>query len=255
MSTSDQEQVAGAAPETRGGSRTAKATVPSQDPNRPTGSGPSGKRDAEVSGSPRAAEAAGADGRARAVEGSATGEAAEAGEAVRAVDGLDGAEPRAAAEATASAADAGPAAPVDAVAPAEPAPAAPAASAAAPDAPGAANPAAAQHPLETGEFGHADDEAEGSPEEGDEPRAGMAPWMARRVRMIAAGVLMAAMGVILVVRLATRSSVLVVGVYGLALILCGVVIELSRNGRTRLGSWLLVVGLAAAFGMDWFVLP
>ncbi|MGW8331955.1 hypothetical protein ACWGLE_29105 [Streptomyces sp. NPDC055897] len=138
---------------------------------------------------------------------------------------------------------------------AEPAPAAPAASAAASAAPGAANPGAPQHPLETGDFGHADDEAEGSPEEGDEPRAGMAPWMARRVRMIAAGVLMAAMGVILVVRLATRSSVLVVGVYGLALILCGVVIELSRNGRTRLGSWLLVVGLAAAFGMDWFVLP
>lgn len=86
-------------------------------------------------------------------------------------------------------------------------------------------------------------------------RRGMAPRQARRVRMVAAGVLMAAMGVILVVRLATRSSVLVVGVYGLALILCGVVIELSRNGRTRLGSWLLVVGLAAALGMDWFVLP
>lgn len=90
----------------------------------------------------------------------------------------------------------------------------------------------------------------------DEPeRRGMAPRQARRIRMVAAGVLMAAMGVILVVRLATRSSVLVVGVYGLALILCGVVIELSRNGRTRLGSWLLVVGLAAALGMDWFVLP
>ncbi|MFI6048579.1 DUF308 domain-containing protein [Streptomyces violascens] len=90
----------------------------------------------------------------------------------------------------------------------------------------------------------------------DEPeRHGMAPRQARRIRMVAAGVLMAAMGVILVVRLATRSSVLVVGVYGLALILCGVVIELSRNGRTRLGSWLLVVGLAAALGMDWFVLP
>ncbi|WP_323177937.1 hypothetical protein [Streptomyces sp. NBC_00083] len=83
----------------------------------------------------------------------------------------------------------------------------------------------------------------------------MAPRQARLVRMVAAGVLMAAMGVILVVRLATRSSVLVVGVYGIALILCGVVIELSRNGRTRLGSWLLVLGLAAAFGMDWFVLP
>ncbi|MFE9401389.1 hypothetical protein ACFYNY_06400 [Streptomyces sp. NPDC006530] len=88
-----------------------------------------------------------------------------------------------------------------------------------------------------------------------ERRRGMAPWQARRIRMVAAGVLMAVMGAILVVRLATQSSVLVVGVYGIALILCGVVIELSRNGRTRLGSWLLVAGLAAAFAMDWFVLP
>ncbi|MFE9570411.1 hypothetical protein ACFYMW_18160 [Streptomyces sp. NPDC006692] len=90
---------------------------------------------------------------------------------------------------------------------------------------------------------------------GEAARVGMAPRQARRLRMVAAGVLMAAMAVVLVVRIATRSSVLVVGVYGLALILCGVVIELSRNGRTRLGSWLLVVGLAAALGMDWFVLP
>ncbi|MGW1864945.1 hypothetical protein ACWCPS_05230 [Streptomyces mauvecolor] len=111
-----------------------------------------------------------------------------------------------------------------------------------------------------GDLGHpeASGEPAGEPVDDstdDSERHGMAPRQARRIRMVAAGVLMAAMGVILVVRLATRSSVLVVGVYGLALILCGVVIELSRNGRTRLGSWLLVVGLAAALGMDWFVLP
>ncbi|MER0449461.1 hypothetical protein ABR738_33740 [Streptomyces sp. Edi4] len=97
--------------------------------------------------------------------------------------------------------------------------------------------------------------AEGAPPQDAPARGGLAPRQARRIRMVAAGVLMVAIGVILVVRLATRSSVLVVGVYGIALILCGVVIELSRNGRTRLASWLLVVGLAAAFGMDWFVLP
>ncbi|MER5557585.1 hypothetical protein ABT071_03050 [Streptomyces sp. NPDC002506] len=113
----------------------------------------------------------------------------------------------------------------------------------------------AQLPQKSGDFAEAGNGAEDEDEVEPEVRQGMAPWKARRVRMVAAGVLMAAMGVILVVRLATRSSVLVVGVYGLALILCGVVIELSRNGRTRLGSWLLVVGLAAAFGMDWFVLP
>ncbi len=75
------------------------------------------------------------------------------------------------------------------------------------------------------------------------------------MRIAAASVLMVAVAVVLVVRLASRSSVLVVGVYGLALILCGVVIELSRRGRTRLGSWLLVAGLAAAVGTDAFLIP
>jgi hypothetical protein len=63
------------------------------------------------------------------------------------------------------------------------------------------------------------------------------------------------MAVVLLVRLASRTSVLVVGVYGLAMILCGIVIELSRNGRTRLGTWLLVSGLLAALALDWLVLP
>lgn len=84
---------------------------------------------------------------------------------------------------------------------------------------------------------------------------GLTPRQARRIRIAAASVLMVAVAVVLVVRLASRSSVLVVGVYGLALILCGVVIELSRRGRTRLGSWLLVAGLAAAVGADAFLIP
>ncbi|MEU2109588.1 hypothetical protein [Streptomyces sp. NPDC019507] len=46
-----------------------------------------------------------------------------------------------------------------------------------------------------------------------------------------------------------------VGVYGLAMILCGIVIELSRNGRTRLGTYLLGGGLAAALAADWLLLP
>lgn len=66
---------------------------------------------------------------------------------------------------------------------------------------------------------------------------------------------MAVMAIVLALRIASRSSVLVVGVYGLALILCGVVIELSRNGRTRLGSWLLGAGLIAAVGADWLLIP
>ncbi|MEV0374038.1 hypothetical protein AB0I10_30245 [Streptomyces sp. NPDC050636] len=86
-------------------------------------------------------------------------------------------------------------------------------------------------------------------------RVGLTPRQARRIRIVLASVLMGAMALVLVVRLASRTSVLVVGVYGAALVLCGIVIELSRNGRTRLGTWLLGVGLAAALAADWLLLP
>ncbi|MFG2142483.1 hypothetical protein [Streptomyces sp. NPDC048650] len=85
--------------------------------------------------------------------------------------------------------------------------------------------------------------------------AGMTPRQARRIRIILASVLMGAVALVLAIRLASRHSVLVVGVYGAALVLCGVVIELSRNGRTRLGTWLLVIGLVAALAADWLLLP
>ncbi|MGW0468169.1 hypothetical protein ACWDX6_23320 [Streptomyces sp. NPDC003027] len=85
--------------------------------------------------------------------------------------------------------------------------------------------------------------------------SGLTPRQARRLRIAAASVLLVAMAAVLVIRLASRTSVLVVGVYGLAMILCGVVIELSRNGRTRLGTWLLVGGLGAALAFDWLILP
>ncbi|MFJ5223825.1 hypothetical protein [Streptomyces sp. NPDC088400] len=84
---------------------------------------------------------------------------------------------------------------------------------------------------------------------------GLTPRQARLVRIVLASVLLAALAALLMVRLAERTSVLVVGVYGLAMILCGVVIELSRHGRTRLGTWLLGAGLAAALGADWLLLP
>ncbi|MFH9737995.1 hypothetical protein ACH4MA_09895 [Streptomyces roseolus] len=96
---------------------------------------------------------------------------------------------------------------------------------------------------------------EDAPEDDERPAGGMTPKQARRLRVAAASVLLVAMGVILVIRLASRTSVLVVGVYGLAMILCGIVIELARNGRTRLGTWLLVGGLAAALAFDWLILP
>ncbi|MFF8829160.1 hypothetical protein [Streptomyces sp. NPDC015131] len=87
------------------------------------------------------------------------------------------------------------------------------------------------------------------------PRAGLTPRQARRLRIAAASVLLVSLAVVLALRLASRTSVLVVGVYGLAMILCGVVIELSRNGRTRLGTWLLTTGLLAALAADWLLLP
>ncbi|MFM9373621.1 hypothetical protein [Streptomyces sp. Da 82-17] len=106
---------------------------------------------------------------------------------------------------------------------------------------------------EDAESGADDDYAEDGFDE--EPRTGLAPFQARRLRIAAAAVLMVVAAVVLAVRLASRSSVLVVGVYGLLLILCGIVIELSRRGRTRLGSWILGTGLIAALLADWRLLP
>ncbi|GFH34982.1 hypothetical protein SCWH03_11960 [Streptomyces pacificus] len=97
-----------------------------------------------------------------------------------------------------------------------------------------------------------------APASGETPAAspeGMSPRQARLLRIAAASVLLAALAAVLAVRLASRTSVLVVGVYGLAMILCGVVIELSRHGRTRLGTYLLGVGLVTALVADWLLLP
>ncbi|MEW1903278.1 MULTISPECIES: hypothetical protein [unclassified Streptomyces] len=111
---------------------------------------------------------------------------------------------------------------------------------------------------ETDEPTEETDEEEGESEDdgaGGRPAGGLTPRQARRLRVAAASVLLVALAVVLAVRLASRTSVLVVGVYGLAMILCGIVIELSRNGRTRLGTWLLAGGLLTALALDWLVLP
>ncbi|MCT6779250.1 hypothetical protein LXH09_21670 [Streptomyces sp. CS7] len=108
--------------------------------------------------------------------------------------------------------------------------------------------------------GKADAAAEGDALDAPDGQGGqdgkrLTPRQARRLRIVLSALGMAAMAVVLAMRIASRSSVLVVGVYGLALILCGVMIELSRNGRTRLASWLLGAGLLAAVGTDWLLLP
>lgn len=97
------------------------------------------------------------------------------------------------------------------------------------------------------------DPAEPDPADPDDDA--LTPRQARRIRVAVASVLLVAMAALLAVRLANRSSVLVVGVYGLAMILCGVVIELSRHGRTRLATWVLGLGLAATLATDWLLLP
>ncbi|MFF2697219.1 hypothetical protein ACFVUQ_02505 [Streptomyces cyaneofuscatus] len=110
---------------------------------------------------------------------------------------------------------------------------------------------------ETGPAPESEPESEPKSESDGQPELAkrLTPRQARRLRIVLSSVGMVAMGVVLALRIASRSSVLVVGVYGLALILCGLVIELSRNGRTRLGSWLLGAGLVAAVGADWLLLP
>ncbi|MGP3633095.1 hypothetical protein ACTU45_06915 [Streptomyces sp. 24-1644] len=100
-----------------------------------------------------------------------------------------------------------------------------------------------------------DADADAPISEPDTESGRLTPRQARHLRIALSSVGMAAMAVVLALRIASRSSVLVVGVYGLALILCGIVIELSRNGRTRLASWLLGTGLAAAVGADWLLIP
>ncbi|MER7833708.1 hypothetical protein [Streptomyces sp. NPDC095602] len=105
---------------------------------------------------------------------------------------------------------------------------------------------------ETSGTTHTED-PDGTP--GEREYDGLTPRQARRLRVVVATVVLVTLAVVLALRLASRTSVLVVGVYGLAMILCGVVIELSRHGRTRLGTWLLGTGLLAALAADWLLLP
>lgn len=113
----------------------------------------------------------------------------------------------------------------------------------------AAVPAVADDPADDGT-----DDLDHSGADGHDDSA-LTPRQARRIRVVVASVLLVTMAALLAVRLANRSSVLVVGLYGFAMILCGVVIELSRNGRTRLATWVLGFGLAGTLATDWLLLP
>ncbi|OEV04342.1 hypothetical protein AN216_07465 [Streptomyces oceani] len=85
---------------------------------------------------------------------------------------------------------------------------------------------------------------EATPDGGPErvPRPGMTPRQARRIRVVTSGVVMAAVAAALVIRLGNAPSLLVVGLYGIALILSGIAIVLSRRGRTRVATAVLGCG-------------
>lgn len=103
---------------------------------------------------------------------------------------------------------------------------------------------------ETGLAGQADEAV--AEAELDE-RTGLTPRQARRVRSVVSGIVMAAVAVALVVRLGSAPSVLTVGFYGIALILSGAAIGLSRRGRTRVATGVLVLGFAAVALAEWLL--
>ncbi|WP_244900795.1 hypothetical protein [Streptomyces nanshensis] len=84
-------------------------------------------------------------------------------------------------------------------------------------------------------------------------RTGLTPRQARRVRIIVSGVVMVAVAVTLVVRLGSAPSVLTMGFYGIALILSGTAIVLSRRGRTRVATGVLALGFAAVALAEWLL--
>lgn len=86
-----------------------------------------------------------------------------------------------------------------------------------------------------------------------EARTGLTPRQARRVRIIVSGVVMVAVAVALVVRLGSAPSVLTMGFYGIALILSGTAMVLSRRGRTRVATGVLMLGFAAVALAEWLL--
>ncbi len=85
------------------------------------------------------------------------------------------------------------------------------------------------------------------------PRTGLTPRQARRVRIVVSGVVMVAVAVALFVRLGSAPSVLTMGFYGIALILSGTAIVLSRRGRTRVATGVLVLGFGAVALAEWLL--
>lgn len=100
-------------------------------------------------------------------------------------------------------------------------------------------------PVEDGGGVPADERAGGEHEGGEEPpepRAGLTPREARRVRAITAAVFMVGIAVGLLVQLSGETSLMTLALYGVGLVLSGVAIKLSYAGRTRVSMAVIVLG-------------
>lgn len=97
------------------------------------------------------------------------------------------------------------------------------------------------------------DEPDGDPPASDAPPRRLTPRQARRVRILLSAVVMLAVAVALAVRLGSAPSVLTVGFYGIALILSGAAIGLSRRGRTRVATGVLGLGFLLVLGGEWLL--
>lgn len=91
-------------------------------------------------------------------------------------------------------------------------------------------------------------EANSAPE-----RQGLTPRQARRVRIVLSTVIMALVGAVLALRLGSTHSVLTMGFYGVALIMSGSALVLSKAGRTRVATAVLGAGVALVLAAEWAV--
>ncbi|MFE7133811.1 hypothetical protein ACFVIM_23450 [Streptomyces sp. NPDC057638] len=99
-------------------------------------------------------------------------------------------------------------------------------------------------------------EVDMSPDAGSDTspeRQGLTPRQARHIRVVLSAVIMAAVGLTLALRLGSTHSVLTMGFYGIALILAGGALILSKRGRTRVATVVLGAGVALAVAAEWVV--
>ncbi|QDY79910.1 hypothetical protein [Streptomyces qinzhouensis] len=91
-------------------------------------------------------------------------------------------------------------------------------------------------------------EANSAPE-----RQGLTPRRARRIRIVLSTVIMVSVGAVLALRLDSTHSVLTMGFYGVALIMSGSALVLSKAGRTRVATAVLGTGVTLVLAAEWAV--